>query len=184
MPHFGNTLRALRESRRLSQDKLAEAAVVSKMTILRAEGMAKCSLRRTTLMAVLEALEKERGLSTAEEAAWVADTGIGPMIEMVRRTIKDQHIPVPGRDAESQAHASVSRLSQIHGAHRILALLESLEAIAGNLPNSRTFDINVVHPPVNRPGYTEQVISHYDRESPQAAEVRSHPQAAKKHKRA
>lgn len=141
---FGEMLKTLRTGRGMTQSGLADRAGVSDFTVYTAEGALKCPWKRTTALAVLDALNAAAPLTPAELAAWYRATGMEPLARQAERVASSNAAATKAAQADAAtattaystaadvdattAHQWVQRLLEEAGATRTLAALEALAA--------------------------------------------------------
>lgn len=172
--HFGEFLASLRASRRLTQERLASKADVSLSTIVRAERMEECELSRISATAIYSALDHARPLTTKESGAFIEAAKLSNVVaigeDVAQRAMREAAGLPSVHPARAEAHQIVDELCDILGDSTALAAVKTLahlrELYASRSPNSMPRDIDVVHPPEQREGYTEQRITTYRVEPP------------------
>ena len=148
--HFGDLLKAMREARRLTQVRLADAAHVSENTIKAAEGSPECKLRRSNSIAVLEALERVQPLSPEEQDAFLDAADLRKIYETTkpfwdearRQATEDKRqeeaakpAAAPSTEANtSRAFGLLHSLLAKHDSRTVVSMLESVAALAAATP--------------------------------------------------
>lgn len=138
MPHFGDTLRRLREERGLTQSALALRAGVSNFTISKAEAASRCTWRRSTASDVFQALQKVAPLTESEAKGYLqmarlthtlaAAESIAPALRDMPPGSEWQPL-APVIDAQVQtAHRYIDRLIDERGAGNVIRGLQGLAA--------------------------------------------------------
>lgn len=158
---FGEQFARMRSSRRLSQERLARLAGVSRQTIVSAEASAECRLNASTSLLILKAFASANPPLNAEEAAWLAaQAGLDRAAALAL-------VPVSPMQGEQEAvGTAVSDLLTLVGpalaGELLAAIVKTIRASrqpAATAPRAR--GLIVKHAPVQREGFTEQIEVEY-----------------------
>ncbi len=173
-------LRRLRSRRGLSQERLANDARTSTSTIVAIESGKERTLYPRNAWQLFEALEQRSPLSHVDRQAFSKHFGID---------LANEDPPnISGIEITDTPHAPMQTLVDLVGTEVADALLNTLvmvvRAVHASVPRQHadvgSSTLRVIEPPVQRPGYTEQVIREFERVKP-ASPPAAH--AKGKHKR-
>lgn len=173
-------LRRLRSRRGLSQDGLANAARTSRSTVVSIERNDERSIYPRNAWQLFEALDQRIPLSEADRAAFSKHFGI----ELAHAEPSN----ISTIEITDTPHAPMQTLVDLVGTEVADALLNTLvmvvRAVHASVPRQHadvgSSTLRVIEPPVQRPGYTEQVIREFERVKP-ASPPAAHTKG--KHKR-
>lgn len=158
MQTLAEMLLGLRSERSLSQDALARAAGVSRGTIQNAEAHGK--VNASTVMLLLQALNEKIPLTKSQLVGFKRVTAISErmLLSLYRATDPDVDRAV---EADSEMHALLDDLLSRADREFVRGALATLLANLRSRPDDTTRSVTVRHPPVQRPGYVEEVITDY-----------------------
>lgn len=159
-------LRRLRSRRGLSQDGLANAARTSRSTVVSIERNDQRNIYPRNAWQLFEALDQRIPLSDADRQAFSRHFGI----ELANAEPSN----VSAIQIMDSPHAPMQTLVDLVGSEVADALLNTLvmvvRAVHAAAPhqhsNESSSTIRVVEPPVQKPGFTEQVFRTFERVQP------------------
>lgn len=174
---FGEALRTIREVIGLTQRQLADAAGLSDALIRKAEAAEALNIKRSTAIEIYRALKDRAARSRRpvpdqlwrdfETLANLPAAVLSPQSAGELGQLQREASARLGMAADVQkCHDLVDDLIQARGPAAVLKLLEaastfSVEATVPPEPST----LRVVSPPVQKPGYVEQVIAEYEHRS-------------------
>lgn len=176
----GILLATLRRTRGFSQESLAQAAGVSRNPIAVVEANPTASIRRSTLELICAALEKARpftdeeredflrafGLVGASRAAQRAMAAVPALTPSARQSPANSinAMAAASQAAHDETYARFERLRHRYGSLMLSKVLDAIEILLpmAAIASKEDPTVRVVSPPVQRDGYTEQVITEYE----------------------
>jgi transcriptional regulator with XRE-family HTH domain len=180
MTEFGAILKGLREARRMKQHDLAREARVSQSTIAKAELGLAGEPKRTTKIALLEALDARRRLTEDEFSRFTEAAGIKEVARAATESAQRVKQNYPGAMALGSAltqtppaiHAAILEFLQLvdevgpaAASTQVRSALQvAREAVARSSEDAPTFTVK--HPPIQHQGYVEQVEVEYEARNP------------------
>lgn len=180
MDAYGEVLRAIRDRRAITQPKLAQLAGVSEATVRKAEIYPDRPIKRSTKIALMQALHRLAPLTEQESAQYVQAAGLQDLVRGIgQASSATSRMAEAVRAMSPPGVADLRRLIEAlpreeRGAH--FALMELIEQagpdraealIRAALSISRTAEEHhrrfvVQHPSVQRDGYVERVETEYE----------------------
>lgn len=146
----GSLLRRLRESRRLSLERLGRNSSTTGWTIGRQERASKLLIRRSTAIALLNALEEAEPLSDDDRGMFVQHFNLKGFVDTAKRMMDAPGMRLAMRiaavlkdlpPAEALAVRWAAELADDVGVDRLLEALQGMAAIAGvRLSNQRVVE--------------------------------------------
>lgn len=172
MGHFGQLVQKLRTERGLTQSDLASRAGVSDATIQRAEQTESCPWRRSTAREIFQVLNSVAAVEPASAAEYFKATGLAAGLAAAGEWAKSSEgqqtqafvafVNQLSDPRERQAYMWLTDLIDAVGVERLLDTLRGVAAMAGvellPLVDDRGRTVRVHEPPVQREGYTEEII--------------------------
>lgn len=175
MEHFGKLLKTMREAAGLGIGELGVRADISDTQLRRTEAAAPCSLRRSTALAIFNAINDKRPVARHLSDQYFRLAKLTDVAEAVTSAIPKQTLASTAalrtllaastRD-EARAFRLVADLLDAAGAVATCQVLEGAIGIAEAAQETSTptepRTISVRHPPVQRDGYVEERIVDYE----------------------
>ena len=140
----------MRDKRRMTRQRLADAAQLSEGALKQAEGADHCRLRRSNSIAVLEALERVEPLSPEEQEAFLDAADLRKIYETTkpfwdearRQAAEDKRQEEAAKPAAassteentSRAFGLLHSLLAKHDSRTVVSMLESVAALAAATP--------------------------------------------------
>lgn len=171
---FGKLVQKLRDERRITQAELGSLSGIASGTISRIERGVDTQLRRTTVGRIVKALNRNPPLSEAEvNELWTA-AGMGRIIQEL--THIETPVSVPAKVSlsaftttlkpdEARVYWYLADMIDRVGVLPVLKLFEGISQIAGvslEPPVEAPRTISHVSPPIQKDGYTEQVVTDFE----------------------
>lgn len=175
---FGQHVRLLRDTRRLTRLQLAIRSQLSESTLRTLETDPKYTPRRSNLIAVMQALDEVEPLTEKEGGEFLRLCGqreVARSVIAAIAAIKEDaanHTPQPVQPTtpkvppgRARIYSLIDEMADVYGDAALLRLLNSLAAMQSPPPSAAPAAgslFRVHHPLVQRDGYTEQIIVDYE----------------------
>lgn len=159
----------------MSQEELAAKSGVSRDVIGRLERDVIASVRRSTATSLLSGLESGGPLNASEMSSFLRLFDLEGTAAVARQIFAQPSIQQTMslraamehmRPEEQSLVRRLLELIDLHGAEAVARMLDAVGSLVGVQPTVR-----VVSPPVQREGYTEQIITEYARPKPEPKEA-------------